>query len=175
MNCKQAKPQLALLIGNDLEPSVAGLVREHLELCADCRQHLQRLSNSLEAIQTAPAGPWDADRDSLWPKLSVRLAAESAGHKPHRMSGWAPTLAVAAACTVMFFIASHQWGGGAVQAPPGGLQIQPVQDPQFNGLPDADRTQPSTLPADDESDILVRGRNRFGVPIIPVGEPESNR
>src|SRR5271155_2227744 len=109
MNCKQAKEKLALLIGNDLDASAVGEIQKHLGQCAGCREHLQRLSSCLEVLQVPVAGAFHAEGESLWPRISVRLASPSAGQKPHRLSGWAPTLAVAAACTAMFWVASRQF------------------------------------------------------------------
>ena len=111
MNCKQAKERIALLIGNDLDASAVGEVQKHLGQCAGCREHLQRLSSCLEVLQVPAAGAFQADGESLWPRISVRLASPTAGQKPHRLSGWAPTLAVAAACTAMFWVASYQFAG----------------------------------------------------------------
>jgi hypothetical protein len=113
MNCKQAKGKLALLIGNDLDALAAGEIQKHLGQCAGCREHLQQLSSCLEVLQVPVASAFRADGESLWPQISVRLASPSAGQKPHRLSGWAPTLAVAAACTAMFWVASQQFGGNS--------------------------------------------------------------
>ena len=127
MNCKQAKEKLALLIGNDLDASAVGEIQQHLGQCAGCREHLQRLSSCLEVLQVPAAGAFHAEGESLWPRISVRLASPSAGQKPHRLSGWGPTLAVAAACTAMFWVASYQFGGNgadrfSVPSPPIPLQ-----------------------------------------------------
>ena len=133
MNCKQAKTQVALLIGNDLEPAALQEVRNHLGQCVGCRQHFERLSSCLEVLQTPPRS-WNADDESLWPKLSARLASPNAGQKPHRLSGWAPTLAVAAACTAMFWVASSHWSANQPVGQPAiysgsGTSAQPIGDP----------------------------------------------
>jgi hypothetical protein len=114
MNCKRVKTQIALLIGNDLDPVTAQSVRKHLDECAGCRQHLQQLSSCLEALQGPVNAPWTG-AESLWPELSAKLAtrAKNAGEteKPHRLNGWAPTVAVAAACALMFWLTSNQQSG----------------------------------------------------------------
>ncbi len=154
MNCKQAKTQVALLIGNDLEPTALAEVRNHLGQCAGCRQHFERLSSCLEVLQ-APLRAYNAEDESLWPKLSARLASPNAGQNPHRLSGWAPTLAVAAACTAMVWVASNQWiGTSAVdQSRPDGT-IQPIANPP--------RVEPSRSP-------LPKAMN------APFGDPRHNR
>jgi hypothetical protein len=133
MNCKQARAKVALMIGNDLDASAVGDVQKHLAQCAGCREHLQRLSSCLEVLQVPAAGAFQADGESLWPRISVRLASQTAGQKPHRLSGWAPTLAVAAACTAMFWVASYQFAGNPsvpTFAPTGQrIELQPVDFP----------------------------------------------
>ena len=122
MNCKQAKTHVALLIGNDLEPAALADVRNHLGQCVSCRQHFEKLSSCLEVLQAPPRG-YSPEEESLWPKLSVQLASPTTGQKPHRLNGWAPSLAVAAACTAMFWIASKHWSptGSVEQAVPNGM------------------------------------------------------
>jgi hypothetical protein len=182
MNCKQAKTQVALLIGNDLEPAALAEVRNHLGQCVDCRQHFDRLSSCLEVLQ-APPRTDNVPEESLWPKLSARLASPNAGQKPHRLSGWAPTLAVAAACTAMFWVASNHWmPRPAVEQPgmPNGVELQPIGDPpQFvpDGPSARNRTEsrprtPLRNPSRDESGIIpFQGQRPDAIPVVPVGEP----
>jgi hypothetical protein len=177
MNCKQAKGKLALLIGNDLDASAVSEIQKHLGQCAGCREHLQRLSSCLEVLQVPAAGAFRADGESLWPRISVRLASSSAGQKPHRLSGWAPTLAVAAACTAMFWVAAQQFGGGS---PSGGFftpsepipyqQIdRPLNEPPrpykpqqprlINAAPDSarpDQQSSDTMPTREDGSPVVR-------------------
>jgi hypothetical protein len=154
MNCKQAKTQVALLIGNDLEPAALAEVRNHLGQCAGCRQHFERLASCLEVLQ-APPRAYNAEEVSLWPKLSARLASPNAGQKPHRLNGWAPTLVVAAACTAMVWVASNRWigGSGVDQSLPGGT-IQPIANPP--------RVEPTQSP-------LPKGTDG------PLNDPRHNR
>ncbi len=147
MNCKQAQGKLALLIGSDLDVSAIAEVQKHVSQCAGCRERLQQLSSCLEVLQVPAAGTFLGDGESLWPRISVRLASPTAGQKPHRLSGWAPTLAVAAACTAMFWVASYQFVGDA--APSGvsspGAPIQQINnglERQYNGL---DRQYPARV------------------------------
>lgn len=173
MNCKQAKTQLALLIGNDLEPHRALEIQEHLVQCGGCREHFSRLRSCLDALQGSPAGAWSQEQESLWPGLSARLPKTL--ERPHRLSGWAPSLAVAAACTVMFWFASRQWVDppGRLQAP-GGM-TQPVSDPgTFAPRPGFANPNYQPRPAEDESgNIGVRRRERTVLPVVPVTQPSG--
>ncbi len=140
MNCKQARGKLALLIGNDLDVSAMSEVQKHVSQCAGCRGHLQQLSSCLEVLQVPAAGTFSGDGESLWPRISARLASPTAGQKPHRLSGWAPSLAVAAACTAMFWVASYQFGGDSASSTGVSLPGAPIQqinqglERQYNGL-----------------------------------------
>src|SRR5580692_5536162 len=132
MNCKQAQGKLALLIGSDLDVSAIAEVQKHVSQCAGCRERLQQLSSCLEVLQVPAAGTFLGDGESLWPRISVRLASPSAGQKPHRLSGWAPTLAVAAACTAMFWVASYQFVGETsdrFSVPSRPILSQPIDQP----------------------------------------------
>jgi hypothetical protein len=178
MNCKQAKTQVALLIGNDLEPASLAEVRTHLGQCVGCRQHFERLSSCLEVLQ-APSPAYNSVDESLWPKLSVRLASPNAGQKPHRLNGWAPTLAVAAACTAMFWVASSRWSVDRPGVMPNGTQFQaqPIRDhssvaPSDSQLRDENELRRRRLQRDrshDGSGIMRPSGSDANV--VPVNEP----
>jgi hypothetical protein len=185
MNCKQAKTQLALLIGNDLEPAALQEVRNHVSQCVGCRQHFEQLSSALEVLQ-APPRSWNPEHESLWPKLSARLASPTAGQKPHRLSGWAPSLAVAAACVAMFWVVSSQWPGESAPLSNGiQIQAQPIGGPPSfdrenlpnrNGFESRTRRSPhgssATDPSGGESDIIeLQRQSRSAIPVVPVAEP----
>jgi hypothetical protein len=178
MNCKQAKSRVALLIGNDLEPAALADVRQHLGQCVSCRQHFDKLSSCLEVLQAPPRG-FNPDGESLWPKLSVRLASPTAGQKPHRLNGWAPSLAVAAACTAMFWVASKNWlptAGVEPAAPP--VMVYPTGErpsespnvmPLENSRPIRPRVQ---KPSKDQSGTM-RFREQGSDSLVPVNDPNN--
>jgi predicted anti-sigma-YlaC factor YlaD len=181
MNCKQAKTQVALLIGNDLEPAALADVRNHLGQCASCRQHFEKLSSCLEVLQAPPRG-YNPEPESLWPKLSVRLASPSAGQKPHRLSGWAPSLAVAAACTAMFWVASRNWiATDAVdQAVPNHVVYpaadHPFQDPNDAPLQNGRRPpiRPrEQKPSNDQSGTMQLHGQGSDALLVPVNNPNN--
>jgi hypothetical protein len=177
MNCKQARGKLALMIGNDLDVSAVGDVQKHLRQCTGCRQHLQQLSSCLEVLQVPAAGVFPAEGESLWPRISVRLAAPAAGQRPHRLSGWGPTLAVAASCAAMFWVASYQFGGGnspvstpfRVEQP---IELQPVDGPpdyEHQARPNDFRPDSSRVP-DGRSNKLMRDPGTV-YPATPISDP----
>src|SRR5579872_3777808 len=180
MNCKQAKTQVALLIGNDLEPAATADVRNHLGQCVSCRQHFEKLSSCLEVLQAPPRG-FNPEEESLWPKLSVRLASSSAPQKPHRLNGWAPSLAVAAACTAMLWVASKNWTGpnGVEQAVPNNMVIPAAAPPPANPdampfrngrqLPLRQRIQ---KPSNDRSGTMQL-REHGSDALVPVNDPNN--
>ena len=177
MNCKSAKSQIALMVGNDLEPAAIDEVRQHISECEGCRRHLSRLTASLEALQAPADAIWSAGDESLWPKVSGRLASASAGEKPHRLNGWAASLAVAAACTAMLWVASRQWQGqGAADfGQPG---IQQINEPApGNVRPRNDFNQgndfnPDQRPSDDETNIIkLRNQGSPATNVVPVNQP----
>jgi predicted anti-sigma-YlaC factor YlaD len=180
MNCKQAKTQVALLTGNDLEPAALADVRNHLGQCVSCRQHFEKLSSCLEVLQAPPRG-FNPEDESLWPKLSVRLASPNAGQKPHRLSGWAPTLAVAAACTAMFWVASKNWivKDGVEQAVPSGVVYPAANPPSENPnsvplqngrqFPFRPRVQ---KPSNDRSGTMQL-REQGSDNLVPVNDPNN--
>jgi hypothetical protein len=184
MKCKEAKTQAALLIGNDVEPTALEAVRKHLGDCVGCRQHFERLSSCLEVLQ-APPRSWNADDESLWPKLSVRLASPNAGQKPHRLNGWASTLAVAAACTAMVWVASSHWSGNQSAGQPGGVNgVENISEPigagpAFDSARERTRQQNELQhrraprnPSDQDSGTMLQPRpDAAPIEVVPVGQP----
>ena len=178
MNCKQAKSQVALLIGNDLEPAALADVRHHLGQCVSCRQHFDKLSSCLEVLQSPPRG-FNLEDESLWPKLSVRLASPTAGQKPHRLNGWAPSLAVAAACTAMFWVASKNWlpTAGVEQAVPPGMVYptgdRPSENPNVMRLENSRQIRPRTQKPSKEQSGTMRLREQGSDSLVPVNDPNN--
>ncbi len=170
MNCKRAKAQLALLIGNDLDPAAVGDVRKHLDQCGDCRDHLKRLAACLDVLQIPDSSAWNSDGESLWQELSIRLPSETTAMKPHRLNGWAASLAVAAACAAMVWVTSRQWPDRPAREG-GSIQIQPINDdspiPIDGQNPDEFRAKDRRL--DDKSGKLQRRSiTTSPIPVVPI-------
>jgi predicted anti-sigma-YlaC factor YlaD len=171
MNCKIAQSQLALLVGNDLEPAAVDQVRKHLDQCDCCRRHFDRLTAAQEALQTPGEGAWSATVESLWPKLSLRLASATAGSKPHRLNGWAASLAVAAACTAMVWVASHQWPGQPVPEDVG-HPVQAISDeaPVPAGPENGDVDSMQRRSDDNAGIMRLRSRSAPATRVVPINQ-----
>jgi len=170
MNCKQAKAQIALLAGNDLEPVATQEIRRHLDECGGCRQQLQQLRSCLEALQAPAHDALSGEQESLWPQLSVRLAKQAPQRQPHRLNGWAPALTVAAACSIMFWFAARQTSNDGLPAE-SPMAVSPVNSPGYDRLPDLERFAPRN--SDDFSSIMPLSRRGEGTRnmLVPVNEP----
>lgn len=74
MNCDDAKLDIALWVGNDLnEATRVEELRRHIAVCPDCRLQAKSLQSSMVLL-----GAVDQDRtydpgDSLWPELERRI------------------------------------------------------------------------------------------------------
>ena len=106
MNCRQARIDLALCVGEDLpEAARRESLRQHVAQCPGCRAHYKRLRGMLRVLEAT-----DHDRtydvgDSLWPQLSnrIRRLEESPGPSS-RFNGWLPFVAVTAACALLVVV-----------------------------------------------------------------------
>ncbi len=119
MNCRQAKQNLALWVGDDLEPSAIVALERHISVCPGCREAWVQLRQSQEALATAakclPATSLRAESslpgveqpavDSLWPAISRRLPMPASSMQRPRFNGWVPGLAVAVACVAVMIVA----------------------------------------------------------------------
>ncbi len=125
MNCKQAKQNIALFAGNDLDPMSTRDLKRHLKECPGCVEQWERMRTSVEALQThcPSSGPIE---DSVWPEIVVRLPKQrTVRQRPNRFNGWAPSLAVVAACGLMVMLA--RWN-----APTGGRPGASTEVPASN-------------------------------------------
>ena len=107
MNCKQAKAEIALWVGNDLDESTERSLKRHLSQCLSCRKHWRRMKATLRMLQEADEVPSATEVGSLWPRLSAALsAADDQNARRSRFNGWVPALAVAAACLAMISLSN---------------------------------------------------------------------
>lgn len=115
MNCRQARIDLALCVGEDL-PDAARResLRQHVAQCPGCRAHYKRLRGTLQVLESS-----DRDRTyevggSLWPQLATRIRRMEESPGPSaRFNGWLPFVAVTAACALLVVVID-------LQAPNGG-------------------------------------------------------
>lgn len=123
MNCRQARIDLALCVGEDLpEAARRESLRQHVAQCPGCRAHYKRLRGTLQVLESS-----DRDRTydvggSLWPQLSNRIRRlEEAPVPPTRLNGWLPFVAVTAACAMLVVVIDLQ-----TPATPGAPSAQSV-------------------------------------------------
>ena len=102
MNCRRAKQNIALFAGNDLDGLSARELRRHIKECPACADHWRKMKSSVAVLQT-PSGESRPIGDSVWPGLAVRLPEQRETRPADRFNGWAPALAVVAACVLMLF------------------------------------------------------------------------
>lgn len=106
MKCKQAKLDLALLVGNDLEPEAERVVQRHLAECPQCRLHWQRLRSMGGVLREVADGGRDFPSPNLWQQVQSRLPANRAVLQRSGAEGWFPVAALAAACCVVLVFSS---------------------------------------------------------------------
>ncbi len=104
MNCREAKAEIALLVGNDLKDAGAReSLRRHVSACPECRGHYQRLKQTFRVLEQADKTETFEVRESLWPALSTRLRHRQQEQKPSRRQWW-PLASFLAACLVVVAI-----------------------------------------------------------------------
>ena len=99
MNCKRARIDIALLVGNDLDAPTQQQLERHLANCPHCRDHRHSLTATMQSLQGDPLEP--IRTGSLWPRLEQQLARREAAWSGARFNGWVPAMAVAAAWIVL--------------------------------------------------------------------------
>jgi len=115
MNCRRARPNIALSIGNDLDEQSERNVRRHLAVCPQCREYARSLRDSLKVLERSEKTPAERMHDSVWPDLSNRLRPADSGRRPERFNGWMPALAVVAACVTLVLISNNTTPQGLVR------------------------------------------------------------
>lgn len=118
MNCDEAKLEIALWVGNDLDdPARIEELRRHIATCPDCRLRTKSLQSSMVVL-----GAVDQDRtydpgDSLWPELQSRIDYLERTPKPRF-----PTTKWALALVAVVGVGVGGWS--MLQTPPAEPQVQ---------------------------------------------------
>ena len=112
MNCQQARSQIALWVGGDLDASAWECVQSHLHQCPGCQSYQTRMKGMLELLGSSddsqdPSAENELSHDSLWPALSAQLPKKHQKPRANEFNGWIPALALAAVCMVMVFAGSQ--------------------------------------------------------------------
>jgi anti-sigma factor RsiW len=116
MNCFDARTDIALLAGGDLDDaSRKEDLRRHLAHCEECRREYKRMKASLKALSGADRPTTWISTGSLWPRIEERIApprrvTSKTWRRIRRLRHWTPLAAMTAACLLMV-VAINQRGG----------------------------------------------------------------
>jgi anti-sigma factor RsiW len=86
MTCDRYRRQLALLVGNDLDPREASDVRQHLIACPGCQAHWNSLQASTNVLYSVSHQSAVRVNGTLWPAIRAKVAA-----RPTVLSETAPS------------------------------------------------------------------------------------
>lgn len=157
MNCFDARTDIALLAGGDLNDTVRKEdLRRHLTHCEECRREYKGMKASLKALsQVEPSSTWISS-GSLWPRIEKRISpsrpgASSAWRSLRGLRHWTPLAAMTAACVLMV-VALNQRGvrepaateRSVLATGPGQSQpeVRPAPSPRSNLKTDRDAKLP---------------------------------
>lgn len=109
MNCRQAKRDIALCVGEDLtDADRRQKLRHHLTGCPECRAHFKRLKGMFHVLEQAECQQTYDTTDSLWPGLVGRLGRPRPPLQGPRFNGWVPFSVMAAACVLLMIVMEMQ-------------------------------------------------------------------
>jgi hypothetical protein len=107
MNCKRAKAEIALSVGDDLDATSKQELEQHLVICAHCRNHWMRLQSSLRILRKSDVKSDKLLSDSVWPGVSTKLASRGDASMS-QFNGWLAATAVVAACVMILTLPPAQ-------------------------------------------------------------------
>lgn len=167
MNCKQAQQDIALFVGQDLDdPRDRDDVKRHVATCPDCRQHYRRMKGALKVLGQADAPETYVATGSLWPELATRISDRSSVGPRGRFNGWAPFVAMTAACLTLMLVVNEPQESHKQIGPPIG-KASPVGNPDIFFRPVPKVTRPGDVPfsdrtAGDDVEALRRDQQHEG-------------
>ena len=116
MSCSQARTEIALWVGNDLEEGGELRIERHLAGCPMCREYAHEMKASLQVLQ-APRPVPDVG-GSIWPRLAARIAGLESSPRLERFNGWLPAVTVvAASIAIIVLLETRQPAHVQVAAP----------------------------------------------------------
>lgn len=138
MNCKQAQRDIALFVGHDLDdPRHRDDLKRHVATCPDCREHYRQMKGTMRLLGQADTPETFCAAGSLWPDLATRIKQRAASPPGDRFNGWAPFVAMTAACFILMLVVHEpDHANGPVGAPTarGPMFTSPVMhSPLFDG------------------------------------------
>lgn len=119
MNCKQAQQDISLFVGQDLDdPRQRDDVKRHVATCPDCRQHYRRMKGALKVLSSSDVPETYTTTGSLWPELASRINDRRSDRPRSRFNGWAPFVAMTAACLVLMVVVNEPQSPNGPTGPP---------------------------------------------------------
>jgi hypothetical protein len=85
MNCRTARKQIALWVGNDLSQSAIESLEHHIENCPKCQERAEALLSSSDVLLTFNTETVRSPSDSVWDR--VREKIEEDPRREARRSG----------------------------------------------------------------------------------------
>ena len=103
MNCDEAKLEIALWVGNDLDNRArVEELRRHIATCPDCRLRTKSLQSSMVVLGAIDQDQTYDPGDSLWPELQSRIDyLEKTPKSPFPTAKWVLALLVIAGAGVI--------------------------------------------------------------------------
>jgi hypothetical protein len=158
-DCREARTQIALEVGGDLEDSAATeRLQSHLHECPDCRRYLSDMQSVL-GVFAACARPENVEAASprLWSRIAAELPDRSRRSAYSQFNVWVPAAAMSIACAAMLLVTILQ----LEQVSP----FEPILTPRIHSALNLDSPR---MPL--EGDRLPRRRGeRSNSGSLPVG------
>ena len=103
--CNGLKSRVALAVGNDLSDAELILLEKQLKNCDQCRSQYEELQKSYDALQEQfDNAPVPSLQDSVWPKVSAKIAARRRKNRPTQFNFLLPTLTTVACCLALMLV-----------------------------------------------------------------------
>tara|TARA_R110002111_G_scaffold168038_2_gene234009 strand:+ start:132481 stop:133047 length:567 start_codon:yes stop_codon:yes gene_type:complete len=103
--CNGLKSRVALAVGNDLSGTELILLEKQLKNCDLCRSQYEELQKSYDALQQQfDSAPVPSLQDSVWPRVSAKIAASRRKNRPTRFNFLLPTLTTVACCLALLLV-----------------------------------------------------------------------
>lgn len=174
MNCRQAKREIALCVGEDLtDADRRAELRGHLTGCPDCREHLKRLKGMFQVFERAEGQQTYDCADSIWPGLSGRLGQPRPRLPGPRFNGWVPFSVMAAACVLLMIVMEMQPSSGT---PVSGSLMRGIAGPLLGDHSDA-TARSMTVPNRQETppnSAFISGPSQESL-VPPAEDPVDHR
>jgi hypothetical protein len=132
MNCRDAKLDLALLAGGDLDDAARlRELRRHLATCPDCRRRYQSAQTALHSLRglkaAATTSTWESG-GSLWPAVQQELSRPPqplTRQMFRQLRHWSPFAAMTAACVLMLVAITFRGEPREQPVTPRGMHLTP--------------------------------------------------